>query len=101
MRRGDYPQPSMYLPVVTTTLKQMIVGLQFAGHSADDLGTGCQPFLVSYAGKAHHMQSTAASAVADQLVQGDHSATLSDIRTIREGEKIKFPLNVSEVSITL
>jgi hypothetical protein len=92
---------ALYVPVVTTTLKQMIVGLQFAGHNADDLATGCQPFLVSYAGKAHHMQATAASAVADQLAQGDHSATLSDIRTIREGEKIKFPLNVTEVIITL
>jgi hypothetical protein len=92
---------ALYVPVVTTTLKQMIVGLQFAGHSADDLGTGCQPFLLAYAGKAHHMQVTAASAVADQLSQGEHSATLADIRTIREGEKIKFPLNLSEVCITL
>jgi hypothetical protein len=52
-------------------------------------------------GKAHHMQMTAASAVSEQLAQGAHSATLADIRTIREGEKVKFPLNVSEVSITL
>ena len=42
----------LYVPVVTTTLKQMIVGFQFPGHSADDLGTGCQPFLVAYAGRS-------------------------------------------------
>lgn len=59
-------------------------------------------FLVTYAGKAHHIQMTAASAVADQLVQGNYSASLAEIRTIKEGEKAKFPLNVSEeVSITL
>ena len=92
---------ALYVPVVTTTLKQMVVGLQFPGNGADDLTTGCQPFLVSYAGKAHHMQVTAAAAVADQLAQGDHNATLADIRTIREGEKVKFPLNISEVCITL
>lgn len=91
----------LYVPVVTTTLKQMIVGFQFPGHSADDLETGCQPFLVAYAGKAHHLQATSASAIADQLAQGDQSATLADIRTIREGEKIKFPLNASEVCVTL
>lgn len=91
----------LYVPVVTTTVKQMIVGFQFPGHSADDLGTGCQPFLVAYAGKAHHLRVTAASAVADQLAQGDQNASLADIRTIREGEKIKFPLNASEVGVTL
>ena len=91
----------LYVPVITTTVKQVITGLQFPGHSADDLNTGCQPFLVAYAGKAHHLQVTSASAVADQLAQGDQNASLSDIRTIREGEKLKFPLNASEVSVTL
>ena len=92
---------ALYVPVVTTTLKQMVIGLQFPGNGADNLTTGCQPFLVSYANKAHHMQVTAAAAVADQLAQGEHNATLADIRTIREGEKNKFPLNISEVCITL
>lgn len=92
----------LYVPIVTTTLKQMATGLQFPGHGVDDLSTGCQPFLaVAYAGKAHHLQATAASAVADQLAQGDHNATLADIRTIREGEMVKFPLNASEVCVTL
>ena len=99
MSRGLSTQ--LNVPVVTTTVKQMIVGFQFPGHSADNLGTGCQPFLVAYAGKAHHHQVTAASSVADQLAQGDQNATLSDIHTIWEGEKLKFPLNVSEVCVTL
>ena len=92
---------ALYVPVVTTTLKQMDVGLQFPGNGVDDLTTGCQPFLVAYAGKAHRLQATAAAAVADQLAQGGHNASLADIRTIKEGEKMKFPLNVSEVCITL
>lgn len=91
----------LYVPVVTTALKQMVVGFQFAGYSVDDLSTGCQPFMVAYAGKAHHHQVTSASAVAAQLAQGDQSASLADIRTIREGEKLKFPLNATEVCITL
>lgn len=92
----------LYVPIVTTTLKQMVVGFQFPGHSPDDLSTGCQPFLVAcYAGKAHHLQVTAAATTADQLAQGDQNASLADIRTIREGEKVKFPLNASEVCVTL
>jgi hypothetical protein len=91
----------LYVPVVTTALKQMVVGFQFPGHSADDLSTGCQPFLVAYAGKAHHLQVTSASAVAAQSAQGDQNASLADIRTIREGEKLKFPLNATEVCVTL
>jgi hypothetical protein len=82
----------------------MVTGFQFPGHSADDLSTGYQPFLVvlAYARKAHHLQMTAASAVADQLAQGDTNASLSEIRSIREeGEKIKFPLNATEVCVTL
>lgn len=91
----------LYVPVVTTTLKQMIVGFQFAGHNADDLATGCQPFMVAYAGKAHHLQVTAASSVANQLSQGEQNASLADIRSIRDGEKIKFPNDITEVCITL
>ena len=91
----------LYAPIVTMTLKQMIVGLQFPRYSPDDLGTGCQPFLVLYARNAHHLQVTSASAVADQLAQGDQNATLADIRSIREGEKLKFPLNLTGVCVTL
>jgi hypothetical protein len=31
----------IYTPVITTTLKQMITSLQFAGLGIDDLTTGC------------------------------------------------------------
>lgn len=31
----------------------------------------------------------------------DQNASLADIRTIRDGEKLKFPLNASEVCVTL
>ena len=40
----------LYVPVVTTSLKQMITRFQFMGHSTDHLATGCQPFMVAYAG---------------------------------------------------
>lgn len=92
----------LYVPVVTTILKKMIMGFQSpGGHSADNLTTGCQPFMVAFAGKAHHLHVTTASSVANQLAQGKHNASLADNCTICEGEKIKFPLNATEVCITL
>ena len=90
----------LYVPVITTALKQMVVSFQFTGHGSDDLSTGCQPFLVSYAGSKNHYQALAAASVGNQLSQGDQNASLSDHRTIRETEKIKFPKDVGEVKIT-
>ena len=40
----------LYAPIITYTLRQMVVGSHFIGHGVDDLASGCQPFLVSYAG---------------------------------------------------
>ena len=91
----------IYTPIITTTLKQMVVGLQFVGHGIDDLSSGCQPFLVAYAGSANHYQALAAASVANQLAQGEQNASLADYRTLRENERIKFPRDVSEMAITL
>lgn len=91
----------LYAPVITTTLKQMVVGFQFTGYGVDDLTSGCQPFLVSYAGSVHHYQAVAAASVGNQLSQGEQNASLADYRTIREKEKVKFPRDISEVGITL
>lgn len=91
----------LYTPVVTSGLKQMVVGFQFIGLGADDLTTGCQPFQVAYTGSANHYMALAAASVSHQLAQGEHSASLSDYRTIREKEKVRFPKDVTEVSITL
>lgn len=44
----------IYSPIITTTLKQMVVGLQLVGHVSDGLTSGCQPLLVAYAGNANH-----------------------------------------------
>ena len=44
----------IYAPIATTTLKQMVVSFNFVGHSADDLTSDCQPFVVSYVGSGHH-----------------------------------------------
>lgn len=90
-----------YTPVITTSLKQMVTGFQFSGHGVDDLASGCQPFLVSYAGQAHHYLAIEAASVSNQLAQGEQNASLSDYRTIREKEKIKFPTDVDETCITL
>ena len=79
----------------------MIVGFQFSGHGIDDLTSGCQPFMVSYAGSDNHYKSLAMASVSNQLAQGDQNATLSDYRTIRNSEKIKFPRDITEVGITL
>ena len=91
----------MYVPIVTTTLKQMIMGFQFAGHGIDDLSTGCQPFQVSYAGGEHQSEALDTASISNQLSQGEHNASLADYRTIREKEKIKFPRNISDTCITL
>jgi hypothetical protein len=89
------------VPIVTATLKQMVVGLQFVGHSVDDLSTGCQPFLVSFAGGSNHLQALEAASIGNQLAQGEQNASLADYRTLREREKIKFPRDVTEVNITM
>ena len=69
----------LYVPIVTATLKQMIVGFQFAGHDMDDLSTaGGQPFLVLYAGSRNHLQALEAASIGNQLTHGEHSATLLD-----------------------
>ena len=91
----------LYAPVITTTLKQMVVSFQFAGHGVDDLTSGCQPFLVAYSGSANHYLAVASADVGNQLSQGEQNASLSDYRTIREKEKLKFPRDISEVCITL
>ena len=91
----------LYTPMITTTLKQMVVGFQFAGFGADDLSSGCQPFLVAYAGSANHYAAAAAVSVGIQLSQGEQNAMLSDYRSIREKEKVKFPRDITEVCITL
>jgi hypothetical protein len=67
----------LYVPIVTATLKQMIVGFQFAGH--DILSTaGGQPFLVLYAGSRNHLQALEAASIGNQLTHGEHSASLLD-----------------------
>lgn len=91
----------LYTPIVTAALRQMVIGFLFVGHGANDFGSGCQPFLVAYAGSVHHYQSLAAADVGNQLSQGHHSASLTDYQSIRANEKVKFPRSESETVITL
>lgn len=90
-----------YVPIVTSTLKQMIVSFQFVGFGSDDLTSGCQPFLVTYSGRANHYQVLAAADVGNQLAQGDQTASLGDYKAIRDTEKVKLPKDVAETCITL
>lgn len=90
-----------YAPIVTTSLKQMVVGFQFVGHGPDDLASGCQPFLVTYSGKDDHYRAVAAADEGNQLSRGEQNANLSDYREIRAKEKVKFPKDVLDTSITL
>lgn len=92
---------ALYTPIVTTGVRQMIMGFQFVGYGVDDLGSGCQPFQVAYAGSTHHMESVAAATLANQLTQGEHQASLTDYRTLRDQEKVKFPRDITEVCVTL
>lgn len=92
------------MPIITMTLKQMVVGFQFAGFGPDDLTSGCQPFPVSYSGSAqHHYTALAAAKVENQeLSQCKQSASVSDYRSICEKEKVVFLRDVSSgLCITL
>lgn len=91
----------LYVPIVTSALKQMVIGFQFAGHGVDELGTGCQPFMVSYSGSTNHMQMLEVANIGNQLAQGDQNASLTDYQTLRSREKLKFPRDIAEVNITL
>ena len=91
----------LYTLIVTATLKQMVVGLQFVGHGVDDLTSACQPFLVAYAGNTNNLLALDAASISNQLAQGEQNATLSDYRTLREKEKVKFPQDTTEVCITM
>ena len=91
----------IYVPIITTNLKQMLLSFQFVGHGVDDLNTGCQPFLVTYACGAHHVEALATASLGNQMSQGDHQANLADIRTIREKERIKFATDVNQACITV
>lgn len=93
--------PDLYCPVVTTGLKQMIASLNFVGNGPDDLTAGCQPFMVAYTGANDHFRALDHAMVANQLEQGTTSATLSDIRDIRDKEKVKMPRDLHQVSLTL
>ena len=91
----------IYTPVITAGLKQMVIGFQFNGHGIDDLSTGCQPFLVAYAGSNHYYRALADANVSNQLDHGDQAVSLTDYRTIREKEKVKFPRDILDVIITM
>ena len=90
----------LYTPIVTTALKQMIVGFLFVGHGVDDLSSGCQPFQVAYSGSANHLESLAMASVSHQLAQGDQAASLADYATIKDKEKVRFPRDTVDVAIT-
>lgn len=77
----------LYISIIMAALKQMILGMQFVGHSIDDLTTRCQPFIVTYSGSANHLEALAASSIRNQLAQGEHSTRLEDYREIRKRER--------------
>jgi hypothetical protein len=93
--------PDVYCPAISTGLKQMVATLNFAGHGPDDIGAGCQPFLVAYTGADDHYRAMDNAMVANQLDQGTANASLADIRDIREKEKVKLPRDLNQVSYTL
>lgn len=94
--------PDLYCPVVTTSVKQMVTSLNFAGPGPDDLTAGCQqPFLVAYTGAEDHYRAMDAAMVVNQLAQGTANASLADIREIRDKEKVRIPRDLNQVSYSL
>ena len=93
--------PELYCPVVTTSLKQLVMGFSFTGVGPDDLASGCNPFQVTYAGAQDYYTAQAAAGVAQQLDQGLHNANLADIQALKDKEKVRFPGDLHQVAITL
>jgi hypothetical protein len=92
---------ALYTPIITTGLKQMIIGFMFVGHGVDDLNSGCQPFQVAYSGTASHLEALALSNVSNQLAQGEQAASLHDYTALKEKERLRFPRDTLDVAITL
>ena len=93
--------PELVCPVVTTALKQMVLSFNFAGFGPDDLGTGCNPFQVTYVGASDYYQAQESAGVTQQLDQGLHGATLADLQAIKDKERIRFPTDLHQVGTTL
>jgi hypothetical protein len=93
--------PELYCPVVTTLVKQTITTFSFAGSGIDDLSSGCTPFLVSYAGAKAQQEANEVANLTMQLDQGTNQATLADVRSIREKEKVKLPRDLHQVAVTV
>ena len=92
--------PELYCPVVTTAVKQSITAFTFASSGIDDLTTGCNPFLVSYAGARAQQEAREVANLSLQLDQGVNQASLADVRSIRDKEKVKLPRNLHQVAVT-
>ena len=77
-----------YCPAVTSSIKQLVTGLNFAGHGQDDISGGCQPFLVVYSGAEDHYRSMDNAILANQLDQSGDGQRLprGHTRNPREGE---------------
>jgi hypothetical protein len=73
----------------------------FAGAGLDDLSSGCKPSSCSYAGAKAHQEANEVASVAYQLDQGGNQATLADVRSIRDKEKIRLPWDLHQVAVTL
>lgn len=93
--------PDVYCPAVTTSIKQLVTDLNFAGHGPDNITVSCQPFLVVYSGTEDHYRAMDAATVANQLDQGTANASLAKIREIRSREKLKMPKDLNQVNYTL
>ena len=93
--------PELYAPVVSTSLKQMISGFAFAGTGPNELAGGCSPFLVTYTGARALQEAQDSAALTHQLEQGSQNASLADIRSIKDKERVRFPRDLHNVGITL
>lgn len=93
--------PELYAPVVSTSIKQMVAGFAFAGTGPNDLAGGCSPFLVTYTGARALQEAQEVASTTQQLEQGSQNATLADIKSIKERERIRFPRDLHHVGITL
>ena len=79
----------------------MISGFSFAGTGPNELAGGCSPFLVVYTGARALQEAQDVAATTHQLEQGSQNASLADIRSIKDKERIRFPRDLHHVGISL
>jgi hypothetical protein len=88
-------------PTISPTLFTKIMSLQFDMVNANDLEEGVNPFNVGSRSTAASRSACANATNYDLLHQGSLGATMVDISTFRNSDKVSMPTNLFHVASAL